>query len=55
MSKDGRTGDELGGKSELRVEKRLERAQEETGGRGSRAEKEGAGGREEGRSGAVPP
>ena len=53
-SEEGGTGDELGGRSESRAEKRLERAQEETGGRGGCDEKEGAGRRDEGRVVAVP-
>ena len=45
-SEDGRTGDEWGGRSELRVEKQMERAQNETGAKGGCVEEEGAGGKE---------
>ena len=52
-SVDVRKGDGPEGKSISRAEKRLESAQEETGGEGDDAE-EGADGREEGVIGAVP-
>ena len=48
------TGEKWEGRSESRMEKRWERAQEETGGRGGFTREEGAGGREEGRVGAGP-
>ena len=54
-SEDGGTRDELGGRSESRVEKRLERAQYKTGGKEGSPKEEGADGWEEGRAGAVPP
>ena len=47
-AEDGRTGDKLGLNSRSRAEKRLERAQEETGGKGDCTEGERAGRREEG-------
>ena len=45
----------VGWEFDVRVEKRLERAQEETGGEGDGEEEEGAGGREEGCIGAETP
>ena len=48
------TGDELDGNLISRVQKRLERAQVETGGEGHSEEKEGASGREESCTGAAP-
>ena len=48
------TGDEPDGNLMLRAEKRLERAQEETGDDEDGEEEEGAGGWEEGCTGAAP-
>ena len=48
------TGDETDGNSMSRVEKRLERALEETGGDGDGEEEEGADGWEEGCTGMAP-
>ena len=50
----GGTGDKLGGNLRSREQRPVERAQEEIGGKGDCTEEKGAGGPEEGSTGAAP-